>query len=78
MVDAPADADALREAIALAQAGPLVLAAVQTADAAQARARLVAAGADAAVLQRVLRGTLVLAAGQPAAFSGGEAAASAS
>jgi type II secretory ATPase GspE/PulE/Tfp pilus assembly ATPase PilB-like protein len=78
MVDAPADADALREAIALAQAGPLVLVAVQAADAARARAQLVAAGADAAVLQRVLRGTLVLAAGQPAAFSDGEAAASAS
>jgi type II secretory ATPase GspE/PulE/Tfp pilus assembly ATPase PilB-like protein len=72
MVDAPADAEALREAGQLAQAGPLVLAAVQAADAAQARAQLLAAGVDAAALQRMLRGTLVLAAGQPAAFTPGE------
>jgi type II secretory ATPase GspE/PulE/Tfp pilus assembly ATPase PilB-like protein len=72
MVDAPADAEALREAGQLAQAGPLVLAAVQAADAAQARAQLLAAGVDAAALQRMLRGTLVLTAGQPAAFTPGE------
>lgn len=69
MVDAPADAEALREACALAQAGPLVIAAVQAADAAQARAQLLAAGADAAVVQRALRGTLVLGAGQHARFT---------
>ncbi len=71
MVDAPADAAALGEACALAQAGPLVLAAVQAADAAEARAQLLAAGADAAALQRVLRGTVMLRAGQPAAFIDG-------
>jgi len=69
MLDAPADAQALREACALAQAGPLVIAAVQAADAAQARAQLLAAGADARALQQVLRGTLALAPGGAALFS---------
>jgi type II secretory ATPase GspE/PulE/Tfp pilus assembly ATPase PilB-like protein len=78
MVDAPADADALHEACALSEAGPLVIVAVQAADAAGARAQLLAAGADAAALQRVLRGTLVLTPGQPAGFSTGDTAASTS
>jgi type II secretory ATPase GspE/PulE/Tfp pilus assembly ATPase PilB-like protein len=78
MVDAPADAEALNEACALAQAGPLVLAAVQAPDARQARDRLLAAGVDAAVLRSVLRGTLVLPAGQPASFTTGDMAFSAS
>ena len=79
MLDAPTDAEALREALALAQAGPLVLAAVRATDAAEARARLLAAGADAAALQHLWRGTLVLgAAGQAAVFSGCNTAASTS
>ena len=73
MVDAPTDADALREAFALAEAGPLVIAAVQAPDAAQARARLLSAGADAARLRHLLRGTLVLARGQPARFGAADA-----
>ena len=74
MVDAPADADALHEAWRLAEAGPLVIAAVAAADAPHARARLMAAGADAAALDRLLRGTLVLSAGRPAAFAAGAGA----
>ncbi len=71
MLDAPTDADALREACALAQAGPLVLAAVRAGDAAEARAQLLAAGMDEATLDRLWLGTLVLgAAGRAAAFSG--------
>jgi type II secretory ATPase GspE/PulE/Tfp pilus assembly ATPase PilB-like protein len=78
MVDAPADAEALHQACALAQAGPLVLAAVQASDARQARDRLLAAGVDAALLRCVLRGTLVLAAGHPSSFTTGDMAFSAS
>ena len=74
MLDAPTDVPALREACALAQAGPLVLVAVQAADGAEACSQLLAGGADAAGLRRVLRGTLVLAAGHTAAFSPGAAA----
>ena len=70
MLDAPVDAEALREACALARAGPLVIAAVGAPDAAQARAQLLAAGVDAQALQQVLRGVLALAPGRPAVFSG--------
>lgn len=71
MLDAPADAEALREACALASAGPLVLAAVRAGDAAEARQQLLAAGVDEAALDRLWRGTLVLVgAGRGAAFSG--------
>jgi type II secretory ATPase GspE/PulE/Tfp pilus assembly ATPase PilB-like protein len=68
MVDAPSDDDALREACALAQTGPLVLLAVHAADAPQAWARLQASGVDLPMLQQVCRGTLVLGAGAHATF----------
>ena len=71
MLDAPTDPEALREACALAQAGPLVLAAVQATDAGEAQARLVAWGADALALQHVLLGTLVLSPGRRAVFNPG-------
>ena len=71
MLDAPTDAEALREACALARNGPLVLAAVRAGDAAEARAQLLAAGVDEAALDRLWLGTLVLGAvGRAAAFSG--------
>jgi type II secretory ATPase GspE/PulE/Tfp pilus assembly ATPase PilB-like protein len=67
-VDAPLEVDALLEALALAQAGPLVLAAVQAPDATAARALLVAHGADATALDRALRATLTLRPGHAAVF----------
>lgn len=68
MVDAPDDPEALREACALAQTGPLVLLAVRASDIAEAWTRLHACGVDRRLLQQVCRGTLVLAEGRAASF----------